>query len=38
VRLIVRRSSAQVWAELHERAFRKLGGTARVLVLDNLWS
>jgi transposase len=36
VRLIVRRSSAQVWAELHERAFRKLGGTARVLVLDNL--
>jgi len=36
VHLIVRRSSAQVWAELHERAFRKLGGTARVLVLDNL--
>jgi len=36
VRLVVRRSSAQVWAELHERAFRKLGGTARVLVLDNL--
>src|ERR1700730_11166763 len=36
VRLIVRRSSAQVWAELHERAFRRLGGTARVLVLDNL--
>ena len=36
VRLIVRRSSVQVWAELHERAFRKLGGTARVLVLDNL--
>ena len=36
VRLIVRRSSAQVWAELHERAFRKLGGAPRVLVLDNL--
>jgi transposase len=36
VRLIVRRSSAQVWAELHEDAFRRLGGTVRVLVLDNL--
>lgn len=36
VRLLVWRSSAQVWAELHERAFRRLGGTVRVLVLDNL--
>jgi transposase len=36
VRLLVPRSSAQVWAELHERAFRRLGGTVRVLVLDNL--
>ena len=36
VRLIVARSSAQVWAELHERAFRRLGGTVRILVLDNL--
>ena len=36
VRLLVRRSSAQVWAELHERAFRRLGGTVRVVVLDNL--
>ena len=36
VRLLVWRSSAQVWAELHERAFRQLGGTVRVLVLDNL--
>ena len=35
VRLLVRRSSAQVWAELHERAFRRLGGTVRVVVLDN---
>ena len=26
VRLLVGRSSAQVWAELHERAFRRLGG------------
>jgi transposase len=36
VRLLARRSSAQVWAELHERAFRKLGGTVRWIVLDNL--
>ena len=36
VRLLVHRSSAQVWAELHERAFRRLGGTVRVIVLDNL--
>ena len=36
VRLIVPRSSAQVWAELHERAFRQLGGATRVVVLDNL--
>ena len=34
VRLLVHRSSAQVWAELHERAFRRLGGTVRVVVLD----
>lgn len=36
VRLLVWRSSTQVWAELHERAFRRLGGTVRVVVLDNL--
>jgi transposase len=36
VRLLVWHSSAQVWAELHERAFRRLGGTTRVVVLDNL--
>ena len=36
VRLIVPRSSTQVWAELHERAFRRLGGSTRVVVLDNL--
>ena len=36
VRLIVPRSSVQVWAELHERAFRRLGGATRVVVLDNL--
>jgi transposase len=36
VRLLVWRSSVQIWAELHERAFRRLGGTVRVVVLDNL--
>ena len=36
VRLLTWRSSAQIWAELHERAFRRLGGTVQVIVLDNL--
>jgi transposase len=36
VRLLVFRSTARVWAELHEKAFRRLGGTTRVVVLDNL--
>jgi transposase len=35
-RLLVWQSSAQTWAELHERAVRRLGGTVRVIVLDNL--
>ena len=36
VRLLTWTSSAQTWAELHERAFRRLGGSTRVVVLDNL--
>jgi transposase len=36
VRLLVFRSSSRTWAELHEKAFRRLGGTVRVVVLDNL--
>jgi len=36
VRLLVFRSSARVWAELHEKAFRRLGGATRIVVLDNL--
>jgi transposase len=36
VRLPVFRSSARVWAELHERAFRRLGGATRIVVMDNL--
>jgi transposase len=35
VRLLVFRSSARIWAE-HERAFRRLGGATRLVVLDNL--
>jgi hypothetical protein len=29
------RLSARMWAELHEKAFRRLGGCARVVVLNN---
>jgi len=36
VRLLVPHSSSRVWAELHEKAFRRLTGVARVVVLDNL--
>jgi transposase len=36
VRLLVFRSSTRAWAELHEKAFRRLGGSTRVIVLDNL--
>jgi transposase len=36
VRLLVFRSSSQTWAELHEKAFRRFGGSPRVVVLDNL--
>lgn len=30
------RSSSKIWSELHEEAFRRLGGSPRVIVLDNL--
>jgi transposase len=33
---LVFRSSSQIWSELHEKAFRRLGGCTRVVVLDNL--
>ena len=36
VRLLGFRSSAQIWAEFHEKAFRRLGGATRLVVLDNL--
>ena len=36
VRLLTWTSSTETWAKLHEQAFRRLGGTVRVIVLDNL--
>ena len=36
VRLLTFQSSSRIWAELHEKAFRRLGGTPRLVVLDNL--
>jgi transposase len=35
-RFLTFRSSSLIWAELHEKAFRRLGGATRVVVLDNL--
>jgi transposase len=35
-RFLTFRSSSRIWAELHEKAFRQLGGATRVVVLDNL--
>jgi hypothetical protein len=35
-RFLTFRSSSRIWAELHEKAFRRLGGATRVVVLDNL--
>jgi len=36
VRLLTFRSSSRIWAELHEQAFRRLGGAPQIVVLDNL--
>jgi len=36
VRLLCLKSSTKVWAQLHEQAFRRLGGATRTTVLDNL--
>ena len=36
IRLLTFKSSSQIWAELHEGAFRRLGGAPRIVVLDNL--
>jgi len=34
--LLCFKSSSQKWCELHEEAFRRLGGVPRIVVLDNL--
>jgi transposase len=36
VRLLAFHSSSRIWTELHEVAFRRLGGSPRVVVHDNL--
>jgi transposase len=36
VRLLTFESSTRRWAELHEEAFRRLGGAVRLVILDNL--
>ena len=36
VRILVWASSSRTWAELHEQAFRGLGGATATVVLDNL--
>jgi transposase len=36
VRLLTWRSSTRIWTELHERAFRRLGGAPSLVILDNL--
>jgi transposase len=36
VRLLTFQSSTHTWAELHEQAFRRLGGSTKTVVLDNL--
>ena len=36
VRLLTFQSSTRTWAELHEQAFRRMGGATKTVVLDNL--
>jgi hypothetical protein len=36
VRLLTFHSSTRIWVELHEKAFARLGGSPRTVVLDNL--
>ena len=36
IRLLAFTSSSRIWVELHEKAFARLGGTPRTVVLDNL--
>jgi len=34
--LLTWKSSSKIWCELHEKAFRRIGGTTKTAVLDNL--
>jgi transposase len=36
IRILTFQSSTRTWAELHEQAFRRLGGATQTVVLDNL--
>ena len=36
VRLLTFQPSARIWAELHEQAFGRIGGSTQIVVLDNL--
>ena len=36
IRLLTFQSSSRTWCELHRLAFERLGGTTRLIVLDNL--
>lgn len=36
VRLLTFKSSSQTWCEMHAKAFERLGGATRIVVLDNL--
>ncbi len=36
VRLLTEKSSTQIWAQMHEQSFRRLGGATATVVLDNL--
>ncbi len=36
IRILTFQSSTRTWAELHEQAFRRLGGATKTVVLDNL--
>jgi transposase len=36
IRILTFQSSTRTWPELHEQAFRSLGGATKTVVLDNL--
>ena len=36
IRILTFQSTTRTWAELHEQAFRRLGGATKTVVLDNL--